>query len=43
MSVRATAPPTAASSYVGYEDEDRGYGWVAYAGVLLMIEVTQVA
>ena len=38
MSVRASAPPQSSStaSYAGYDEDDRGYGWVAFAGVLLL-------
>ena len=37
MSVQATPPTT--STAAGYEsfDEERGYGWVMFAGVLLLI------
>jgi hypothetical protein len=38
MSVHATPQATRGSSaYEGYDDADRGYGWVAFAGVLLLI------
>ena len=38
MSTQATPPPTKASAgYEGYVDDDRGYGWVVFAGVLLLI------
>lgn len=37
MSVQATPQSTrAAAPYEGYVEEDRGYGWVAFAGVLLV-------
>jgi hypothetical protein len=32
--VRSSRAP---ASYEGYEDDDRGYGWVVFAGVLLLI------
>jgi hypothetical protein len=34
MSVHA---PQQTKGYEGYFDEDRGYGWVTFAGVLLML------
>jgi hypothetical protein len=38
MSVHATPQSTGGSvAYEGYDDADRGYGWVAFAGVLLLI------
>jgi hypothetical protein len=38
MSVHATPESTRGSvAYEGYDDADRGYGWVAFAGVLLLI------
>jgi hypothetical protein len=38
MSVRATPPATtAAAGFESSADEDRGYGWVAFAGVLLLM------
>jgi hypothetical protein len=38
MSVRATPEATRSSGgYEGYADQDRGYGWVAFAGVLLLM------
>jgi len=38
MSVHATPQATRApAAYEGYGDEDRGYGWVVFAGVLLLI------
>jgi hypothetical protein len=38
MSVRATPEATRSSgAYEGYPDQDRGYGWVAFAGVLLLM------
>jgi len=38
MSVRSTPQSTGGSvEYEGYDDADRGYGWVAFAGVLLLI------
>ena len=41
MSVHAT-PQSARGSvaYEGYDDAERGYGWVAFAGVLLLIAGT---
>jgi hypothetical protein len=41
MSVHATPQSTRGSgAYEGYDDADRGYGWVAFAGVLLLIAGT---
>jgi hypothetical protein len=38
MSVRATPPATTdAVGYEAYADDDRGYGWVSFAGVLLLL------
>ncbi len=38
MSVHATPQSTRGSvAYEGYDDAERGYGWVAFAGVLLLI------
>ena len=38
MSVRATPEGTGSpAAYESYGDEERGYGWVAFAGVLLLI------
>jgi hypothetical protein len=38
MSVHATPQSTRGSvAYEGYDDADRGYGWVAFAGVLLLV------
>ena len=38
MSVRATPQATgAAAGYESYADDDRGYGWVSFAGVLLLL------
>jgi hypothetical protein len=38
MAVRSTAQVSDSVGYAGYsEDNDRGYGWVAFAGVLLLI------
>lgn len=38
MSVRATPEGTGSpAAYETYGDDDRGYGWVAFAGVLLLI------
>jgi hypothetical protein len=38
MSVHATPQrPGTAAGYGRYEDLDRGYGWVAFAGVLLLV------
>jgi len=36
MSV-GTAPTGTPSGYARYGDDDRGYGWVAFAGVLLLV------
>jgi hypothetical protein len=36
MSVQST-PQTSSVPYEGYGDEDRGYGWVLFAGVLLLL------
>jgi hypothetical protein len=41
MSVHATPESSRGSvAYEGYDDADRGYGWVAFAGVLLLIAGT---
>lgn len=32
-----TAPTGASDGYTAYSDDDRGYGWVAFAGVLLLV------
>jgi hypothetical protein len=37
MSVQTPTPTRASASYEVYTDEDRGYGWVVFAGVLLML------
>jgi hypothetical protein len=38
MSVHATPQSTSGSvAYEGYDEADRGYGWVAFAGILLLI------
>ena len=38
MSVHATPQSSSGSvAYEGYDEADRGYGWVAFAGVLLLI------
>jgi len=38
MSTQATpSSAKAPAAYEGYVDEDRGYGWVVFAGVLLLI------
>lgn len=38
MSVHATSQGTgSAAGYEAYEDTERGYGWVAFAGVLLLV------
>jgi hypothetical protein len=37
MSVRATPEAPTAAGYESYEDDDRGYGWVSFAGVLLLL------
>jgi hypothetical protein len=36
MSVQAQGP-TAGAEYESYGDRERGYGWVAFAGVLLLV------
>jgi hypothetical protein len=41
MAVHATPESTRGSgAYESYDDADRGYGWVAFAGVLLLIAGT---
>lgn len=38
MAVQATPPTQAQAGYDAYaEDDDRGYGWVMFAGTLLLI------
>jgi len=38
MAVQSTSPTSGSASYAGYDyDEERGSGWVASAGVLLLI------
>src|SRR5438477_11733143 len=37
MSVQATSQGPTAAGYERYEDPDRGYGWVAFSGVLLLV------
>jgi hypothetical protein len=37
MSVQTPTPTRASASYEGYTDDDRGHGWVVFAGVLLML------
>ena len=38
MSARATPQATRSSGgYEGYPDQDRGYGWVSFAGVLVLL------
>ena len=37
MSVHATSQPTAAEQYAAYAEDDRGYGWVVFSGVLLLL------
>jgi len=37
MSVHATPQPTAAEQYAAYAEDDRGYGWVVFSGVLLLL------
>src|SRR5207248_1144561 len=32
-----SAPTGASGGYTAYSDDDRGYGWVAFAGVLLLM------
>jgi hypothetical protein len=40
MTVHAPPQSTQAPGYTGYADDDRGYGWVMFAGVLLLILAT---
>ena len=41
MAVHASSQTTGESAgYEGYADEERGYGWVVFAGVLLLIAGT---
>jgi len=37
MSVHATPESTAADRYVAMAEDDRGYGWVVFSGVLLLL------
>jgi hypothetical protein len=37
MSVHATPQATDAERYAAYEADDRGYGWIVFAGVLLLL------
>lgn len=37
MSVQATPQASASAGYGEYADVDRGYGWVSFAGVLLVL------
>ncbi len=37
MSVKTPPTTSTRAGYEGYVDEDRGYGWVTFAGVLLML------
>lgn len=37
MTVQATPQRTGDSGYSAYEADDRGYGWMMFAGVLLLI------
>lgn len=37
MSVHATPHATAAERYAAYAEDDRGYGWVVFSGVLLLL------
>ena len=37
MAVHTSGATQAPAGYEGYVDEDRGYGWVTFAGVLLII------
>lgn len=37
MTVHATPQSTSTAEYSAYEDQDRGYGWVMFAGVLLLM------
>jgi hypothetical protein len=37
LTVHATPPRTSASEYSDYGADDRGYGWMTFAGVLLLI------
>lgn len=37
MSVQATRQPTDAERYAAYAEDDRGYGWIVFSGVLLLL------
>jgi len=37
MAVQTPTPTRAPAGYEAYEEEDRGYGWVMFAGVLLLL------
>jgi hypothetical protein len=37
MSVHATPQSTAADQYAAYAEDDRGYGWIVFSGVLLLL------
>jgi hypothetical protein len=37
MSVETPTPTRASAGYEAYTDDDRGYGWVVFAGVLVML------
>ncbi len=37
MSVQATPQARASAGYGDYADDDRGYGWVSFSGVLLLM------
>ncbi|MGO9890882.1 MAG: hypothetical protein ACLP0L_23690 [Solirubrobacteraceae bacterium] len=37
MSVQATPQARASAGYEDYADDDRGYGWVSFSGVLLLM------
>jgi hypothetical protein len=37
MAVQTPTPTRAPASYEAYEEDDRGYGWVMFAGVLLLV------
>ena len=37
MSVQATPQTRASAGYEDYADDDRGYGWVSFSGVLLLM------
>ena len=37
MSVQSTPETRASAGYRDYADDDRGYGWVSFAGILLLM------